>query len=1236
MIVKNVDKTIQQTLKNRERALGRKVLPDGVPVNSDAINITDMASRTVFVRMISNRSKPVVLQGAELKPNQTVAEASTDADGNPIAASTDLKSQFGFNNVYKKTSDGTIRYLSGIKDISVEYKGGYKAIRTANVNWTAASLDDLDRLTPHFLTAGLSVLLDWGWVMKDSPPSTFFNDGKIDSDAFKNPIPKIINDNKGNYDALAGTVSNFNYKLNEDGTFDCSTTITGMGINLFESMSTDKGSRSQVKVKEVSDNEGDSEEKIAILKDGLVNSIINLPRIIIHEVFGLAYDAKMEKEFDLSGDYDSLIDWSNQDLSINLAAKFLSFSSKYIITEQNDSTNSSLKIDRFNSEESDNMALDHYIAYIPKETDKFESDVIFAKSDYDSNVREDFFVRWGWFEDNILSRYTSLYADNEDGELMNQFRSIDTALSTSSEVTKQSVKIRNNESLHFPKDTFKFILPGQHIATSEILDIGDQWNTDENNLFKFVDKLFKMNNDSLKFSVADNKEEGYLRNVMVNVKEIQTAFGIKNPDSMNENEEIGKFYGPDFVEPVSTVHEGVMNLAKSLSKNYFDFWDFKIVPDTYSDNIKLIDSDQTEAATSYEYTKFQENSHEVQNLGLYKFPTFQAGSIVKSQTMESKIIDALTITTMYGSNQDKNNRVKLDMTNQSPRNQLLFSKDVGDEYKDEYLNQIQKAYMKILEKDKTTKNKIGNSNSDPNVPITIDGGFQIDSNVNWWSSWSEENRDKDFRDKVGEYLKNIVQEVKNFYIKGLDAVQSVVDLIDEKTEKGVIALDDDGALVNPVFDGEGMTAAIEQTANKGFEYVAQGINNGIKATGDYIGEEGTKTIDVLRKVVDVKAIEKVIAYISGKSTGNIKDFKKGDKIYIFNGDADNGEQYELTLTDEYVPLIKSKLYFDGDKADQTKTPYLNPIELSLEIDGIGGLLPGEIIQSDYMPKKYNVEFKDGKNQNVGPFVFFQMFDITQKVGLDGWFTEIGTKMRVNNRALDAITWNYVDSEPLPEGTRPDTSVPSAEVDLPLIKLHELDFDDFNYIEAPNPTTYPKVKVTKLLELKKAIEIAEIPTKTPAQQSTKSNDTSKLNLGSNTTYKGLSKQNEIIYKLVPAWRPPEAGGAKETSFYTELSNSKIPIIVRQLFWDNYVEMPNGNGQSKATASTILPSGGDALVLWPTAPSDLVNYDFKQAAGVQSKAGKYNTMSYTTSALNAEGKLIKVKFGVGSRIYLPNPL
>ena len=1224
MIVKNIDKVIQQTLKNRERALGRTSPSAGDPVDGlqKPLKIQDMASRTVFVRMISNRSTPVVIQGGQLSNETSVA----DGEAGEATTQYGVKTAFGYNNVYKKTDDGTIRYLSGIKDISVEYKGQYKAIRTANVNWTIGSLDDLDRLTPHFLTPGLTVLLDYGWVMKE-PPSTFFNEGKIDPDAFKNPLPKIY-ENKGNYDAIAGTVSNFNYKLNEDGTFDCTTTITSLGINLFESLQTDKGANSQVV---------DEEDKLKVNKDGIINTILNLPRIIIHDVFKLKYDESIEKINHAGSEFEALIDVGSFDAGQNLAGTYLSYSTKYILEESGASKkqNSNLRIDEYESKISrlndgdagtPNISLNHYIAYIPSTDGLLESDVIFAKSDYDSNVREDFFVRWGWFEDNIVSRYSSLYADNGENNLINQFRSIDTIMpdisnpvdgteAASDEASangvvdtlkerKESVKIRNNENLQFPSDAFKFILPGQHINNvSEIFELPDEWNTDEANLFKFLGSLFNMNNtDKRKFSVADDKSEGYLRNVMINVKEIQKAFGVKNPDDINEDDEIGRFYGPDYIEPVGSIKEGMMNLAKALSANYFDFWDFKITSDTYSDNVKMIDSKQVPSETTYAYTKFVENSHEVQNLGLYKFPTFQLGSIVKSQTLESKIIDAMTITTMYGSNQDKEKKPKLDLTNQSPEVQLLFSQDKGKDYEDKYLNKIQKAYVKIIEEG-IKVNKIGNKNSSVNEQVSKEGGFQINPHSLWWASWSAENKDVAWYNKIVAAISQMYTEVTQKLKKTAnEVIDTAIDLVDKFPKD----INKEVDLPGKDYDfsvGTGTTFADAKAAMKKFA-------------------ENQKFDLSTKEEIEAKTIQQ-----AKLKADDIANFKKGDAVYLLNGDADNGEQYELGLIDAYVSTIKERLFFTGKGADQFKTDYLHPVDLSLEIDGIAGISPGEIIQSDYMPKKYNKEITNSDGVIVGPFSFFQIFGLTQKVGLDGWTTEVTTVMRVNSKALN-IEQREFSSESDSEGTK--VAVPkeqtesTSEQNKKAQDFAKKDNDDY-HVKKSSPIDPPVTKADlEDAEVDKEVEDETAPVIVGAPTNTS-------NFGTNTTYRGTAAQNTIIYQLVPLWTPPEAGGAKDTSFYTEAPTGKIPIIIRQMFWDNYIEFPNGNGQSSVTSVTgdmqasVDVSFGYAF---PTAKSDLIGFSFNN--NVRSKAGKYNTMSY----IRSDGE--KVSFKKGDTIYFPPPL
>ena len=95
MLVKNINIRIQEALKARERALARinqntpteakeAETPKGVP------NLSDISSRSTFVRMVSNKEIPVIIQGGKLAKNL-----------NPDGTDSNLATQFGFKNVYK-------------------------------------------------------------------------------------------------------------------------------------------------------------------------------------------------------------------------------------------------------------------------------------------------------------------------------------------------------------------------------------------------------------------------------------------------------------------------------------------------------------------------------------------------------------------------------------------------------------------------------------------------------------------------------------------------------------------------------------------------------------------------------------------------------------------------------------------------------------------------------------------------------------------------------------------------------------------------------------------------------------------------------------------------------------------------------------------------------------------------------------------------------------------------------
>ena len=69
MIIKNISKPIQETLKARERALARKEhIQPNTETLEGALTLNDLASRTTFIRMVSNKTGVAkrVIQGGQL------------------------------------------------------------------------------------------------------------------------------------------------------------------------------------------------------------------------------------------------------------------------------------------------------------------------------------------------------------------------------------------------------------------------------------------------------------------------------------------------------------------------------------------------------------------------------------------------------------------------------------------------------------------------------------------------------------------------------------------------------------------------------------------------------------------------------------------------------------------------------------------------------------------------------------------------------------------------------------------------------------------------------------------------------------------------------------------------------------------------------------------------------------------------------------------------------------------
>ena len=132
------------------------------------------------------------------------------------------------------------RPMPGIQSVTIDTQGKLGSLRSATINfkcWDKAQLDIIDAL---YFKLGFTMFLEWGHT-------TFYpnNSNNIQStetysiDPFRQgltkeqialQITKSILQSDGNYDAMLGMVTNFNFSYNQEGGYDCTLKLMALGI----------------------------------------------------------------------------------------------------------------------------------------------------------------------------------------------------------------------------------------------------------------------------------------------------------------------------------------------------------------------------------------------------------------------------------------------------------------------------------------------------------------------------------------------------------------------------------------------------------------------------------------------------------------------------------------------------------------------------------------------------------------------------------------------------------------------------------------------------------------------------------------------------------------------------------------------------------------------------------------------------------------------------------------------
>lgn len=156
----------------------------------------------------------------------------------------------GFNDRRNGGGDDLgFRPMPGITSFSLSNEGPYGALRTANISIKCYNLTQLDIIDTLYMRLGFSVFIEFGHVpyLKNNGtlernvlPVNFFNIN--DKETLIRNVAKRRRETGGNYDGMLGVVSNFDWKANNDGSYDCSIKIMGPG-SVVESLTINYGAK---------------------------------------------------------------------------------------------------------------------------------------------------------------------------------------------------------------------------------------------------------------------------------------------------------------------------------------------------------------------------------------------------------------------------------------------------------------------------------------------------------------------------------------------------------------------------------------------------------------------------------------------------------------------------------------------------------------------------------------------------------------------------------------------------------------------------------------------------------------------------------------------------------------------------------------------------------------------------------------------------------------------------------
>jgi len=150
----------------------------------------------------------------------------------------------GFPDTYNVAGNEEVenygyRPMPGITSVKVQTQGKLGSIRAAEIQlkvWDKAQLDIIDAL---YFKLGYTMFLEWGHTNYYKENGEFGSTENYSLDPFEagltkediyNKVSNSIRQSEGNYDAMLGMVTNFNFTYNQEGGYDCTIKLISLGV----------------------------------------------------------------------------------------------------------------------------------------------------------------------------------------------------------------------------------------------------------------------------------------------------------------------------------------------------------------------------------------------------------------------------------------------------------------------------------------------------------------------------------------------------------------------------------------------------------------------------------------------------------------------------------------------------------------------------------------------------------------------------------------------------------------------------------------------------------------------------------------------------------------------------------------------------------------------------------------------------------------------------------------------